>query len=192
MTDQQLMQLVAAGQSELFDELVRRHRTPMLRMAISKLSDPADAEDAVQEAFFAAFRAKHTFDARYSFRSWICTILLNVCRRQLRQSATRPARVSRSLSELALNAEPATNESGLTSLLLRERNGLLGELLDSLPEVEADALRLRFFGELKFEEIAGVMESSLNAAKDRVRRGLERLAEMARRSSSICQEGDRS
>lgn len=192
MNDQQLMQLVAAGRSELFDELVKRHRHAMFRLAMSKLDEPADAEDAVQEAFLAAFRAKLTFDSRYSFRSWICTILLNVCRRQLRQAATRPARSQTLVTELGASNEPATHESGLTSLLLRERDGLLGELLNSLPEVEADALRLRFFGELKFEEIAGVMNSSLNAAKDRVRRGLERLAESARRCSSICQEGDRS
>ena len=44
--------------------------------------------------------------------------------------------------------------------------------------IEADAIRLRFFGELSFEEIALAMQSSVSGAKVRVRRGLERLATM--------------
>jgi RNA polymerase sigma-70 factor (ECF subfamily) len=44
--------------------------------------------------------------------------------------------------------------------------------------VQADALRLRFFGGLKFEEIAGAMQCSLSTAKNRVRWGLERMAEL--------------
>jgi RNA polymerase sigma-70 factor (ECF subfamily) len=41
-----------------------------------------------------------------------------------------------------------------------------------LPDVQADALRLRFFGGLKYEEIAQSMNSSVSGAKRRVRRGL--------------------
>jgi sigma-70-like protein len=46
-----------------------------------------------------------------------------------------------------------------------------------LPTAQADALRLRFFGGLKFEEIADAMQCSLGTAKNRVRWGLMRLAD---------------
>ena len=67
------------------------------------------------------------------------------------------------------------NDDALRRLMQVERSELLGQLLEALPEVQADALRLRFFGGLKFEEIAQAMGSSLTGAKQRVRRGLENL-----------------
>ena len=45
-------------------------------------------------------------------------------------------------------------------------------------EPQADALRLRFFGGLKFEELAAAMNSSVSGAKLRVKQGLLRLAEL--------------
>ena len=62
-------------------------------------------------------------------------------------------------------------------MLARERSELLEASLAALPTVQADALRLRFFGGLKFEEIAEAMQCSLGTAKNRVRWGLMRMAD---------------
>ena len=53
-----------------------------------------------------------------------------------------------------------------------------------LPSVMADALRLRFFGELKFQEIADAMSCSISTAKNRVRWGLEEIGERMADSDS--------
>jgi RNA polymerase sigma-70 factor (ECF subfamily) len=63
-------------------------------------------------------------------------------------------------------------------LAAKERSQLLDALLLRLPEVQADALRLRFFGDLKFPEIADAMGCSLSTAKNRVKWGLMKLAEL--------------
>jgi RNA polymerase sigma-70 factor (ECF subfamily) len=63
-------------------------------------------------------------------------------------------------------------------LLAKERAAQLEALLARLSLAQADALRLRFFGGLKFQEIADTMQCSLNTAKNRVRDGLARMAEM--------------
>jgi RNA polymerase sigma-70 factor (ECF subfamily) len=190
LNDQQLMEMVAAGRTELFDELAKRHRPALFRLALSKLQEQADAEDAVQEALLAAFRGRHTFDVERSFRSWLCTILLNTCCRLMRRETT--ATRSRAIAVHALTAasEPASNETPLSHLLVQERASFANDLLGRIPDVQADALRLRFYGELKFEEIAAVMNCSLNAAKDRVKRGLERMSQLARQSSNVEEEKD--
>ncbi|MGE0756687.1 MAG: RNA polymerase sigma factor, partial [Pirellulaceae bacterium] len=59
----------------------------------------------------------------------------------------------------------------------REQTQLIDELLRRLPEPQADALRLRFFGGLTFPEIAAAMDCGLTTAKNRVRAGLTTLAE---------------
>jgi len=61
-------------------------------------------------------------------------------------------------------------------LLAKERAAQLEALLAQLSDAQADALRLRFFGGLKFHEIAAAMQCSLNTAKNRVRMGLVRMA----------------
>jgi RNA polymerase sigma-70 factor (ECF subfamily) len=187
-SDRQIMDSVIGGQIELFDELVRRHRTSMLRAAESKFRNRSQAEDAVQDCFLSAFARRHTFNPKYSFRGWLWTILLNVCRTQFRREA-RHATQSLSYEALAAN-EPATPETGLSELLRAERSEFLADLLDQIPDFEADALRLRFFGELQFDEISQAMNCSLSGAKTRVRRGLERLAELARRDSLCAHDGD--
>ncbi|HQU44406.1 MAG TPA: sigma factor-like helix-turn-helix DNA-binding protein, partial [Pirellulales bacterium] len=70
-------------------------------------------------------------------------------------------------------------------LLAQERSELLESLLKDLPAAQADALRLRFFAGLKFDEIAETMQCSLGTAKNRVKWGLVRLAEMVRQAEQV-------
>lgn len=179
LDDADIMRLVQGGQLEPFEELVRRYRAPLLRVAASKLGDAVAAEDVVQETFLAVFAACETFNPAFSFRTWLWTILLNLCRRQLKRRSNRPQEVSALTTHFtgdATSAEPVHQETGLVRALISERNARLRELLLSLPETQSDALRLRFFGELKFQEIADAMGCSLIGAKMRVKIGLSKLA----------------
>ncbi|MGH7199199.1 MAG: RNA polymerase sigma factor [Planctomycetaceae bacterium] len=187
LDDAHIMQRVQDGQFELFDELVLRYRGPLLRVAESKLGERAWAEDVVQETFLAVFAARHTFDQRFAFRTWLWTILLNLCRRQLKRARRTPRQWTRSAlaSSPERVPEPASPETGLTQALLLERSRLVAALLDELPEPQADALRLRFYGGLKFEEIAETMHSSRSAAKQRVRKGLLALGERLKNDDQL-------
>jgi RNA polymerase sigma-70 factor (ECF subfamily) len=172
------MQHVQKGCVELFDALVERHRTRLLHVAHSKLGDEAWAEDVVQEAFLAAFSARQTYKPEFAFSTWLWTILLNLCRRQQTRRSRRPHELAVQVlpDGSVAHSEPASCDSGLSHALLLERQQQVVELLNELPEAQADALRLRFYGELKFDEIARAMGSSVSAAKVRVRKGLASLA----------------
>jgi RNA polymerase sigma-70 factor (ECF subfamily) len=183
LDDVQIMRLVQSGQVELFDVLVQRYRGPLLNVAWSKLGDPTWAEDAVQETFLAAFTSRSTYDPQFAFRTWVWTILLNLCRRQWQRRETRPREQSLPQApavSLPGFREPFTEETAPAILLRSERRAEVHRLLDRLPEVQADALRLRFFGGLQFSEIALAMNSSLGAAKQRVKNGLVALADQLR------------
>ena len=179
LDDAEVMRRVQAGEHGLFEQLVVRYRGPLVRVAASKLGDAAWAEDVVQEALLAAFAARRTYDPRFAFRTWLWTILLNLCRRQLKRRGARPREVGPAVLTAA-SSEPAHHETGLTHALLAERQEQVAALLDELPEPQADALRLRFYGGLKFEEIAEAMGCSLGGAKLRVKNGLLALAERLR------------
>lgn len=180
-SDAAIVQRVRAGQTDCFSELVRRYQAALARVARSRLGRADWAEDVVQETFLAAFKSCATYDPRYSFRTWLWTILLNQCRSHYRRRMR-----SVPVEPLAANCEEIVNNgvsesrdaSPLGELLAKERAARLESLLGQLPGVQADALRLRFFGELKFHEIATTMQCSLNTAKARVRVGLERMAKL--------------
>jgi RNA polymerase sigma-70 factor, ECF subfamily len=171
-----LIDAAQAGDREAFAHLVRRYQGPLLKVAMSRLGRQQLAEEAVQEAFLCAHKWLHTYDSRYSFRTWLWTILLNQCSRQGRRESRHAENHSplAGVDSGAICTRP--ERSPLEQLLAREDNRLVHELLARLPEVQADALRLRFFGGLSFPEIAAAMQISESGAKHRVKVGLLTLA----------------
>lgn len=180
-SDAALVERVRAGQSDCFAELVRRYQSALARVARSRLGRADWAEDVVQETFLAAFKSCGSYDPRYSFRTWLWTILLNQCRghyqRRMRRASVEPLPTDSDPIDTC-GGRHSRDESPLEALLAKERTARLESLLARLTTVQADALRLRFFGGLKFHEIAAAMQCSLNTAKARVRNGLVRLAEL--------------
>ena len=187
ISDQELMRQAQQGDRAAFAEIVRRYRPALLRVAQSRLGRVEWAEDAVQETLLAAFQWRGSFRPTSNFRTWLWTILLNQCRRSWSGHVRRP-RLYGFDDQPAAEVEPAVYQASLDRgdgppwqrLLAQERSELLESLLKQLPPAEADALRLRFFAGLKFEEIAETMQCSLGTAKNRVKWGLMRLAESIR------------
>jgi RNA polymerase sigma-70 factor (ECF subfamily) len=130
------------------------------------------AEDVVQETFLCAYKWLAGYDSRYSFRTWLWTILLNQCNRHFQ----RRVRQVESVDSAAQGQLTSSEASPPESLLAKERAEQLNRELAGLPPEQADALRLRFFGGLKFQEIADVQQCSLTSAKNRVRWGLLKMA----------------
>lgn len=180
-TDGVLIAAALAGEECAFALLVERYQSPLNKAAMSRLGRRELAEEVVQEAFLCAHRWLSSYDSRFSFRTWLWTILLNQCSRQAKREARHfvggaaPATPPEAVDEPCRRQPPP-----LEQLLTRETNQEIQALLGRLPEVQADALRLRFFGGLTFPEIAAAMGCSEPGAKNRVKSGLLKLAEWLR------------
>jgi RNA polymerase sigma-70 factor (ECF subfamily) len=168
--DGMLIAATLAGEEFAFALLVARYEGALLRAATSRLTQRELAEEAVQETFLCAHRWLATYDSRFSFRTWLWTILLNQCTRQAKREARAigPGQRSEIRGQI---------DRPLDQLLARETTEHVQELLSRLPEAQADALRLRFFGELTFPEIAAAMACSEAGAKHRVKAGLLKLGQ---------------
>ena len=162
--DVRIMLEAASGRVERFAEIVARHQSSLFRVAMSRLGNRAAAEDAVQETFLAAFRGLATFQVDRPFRPWLWTIHRNVCE----ASAKKERRFPGSTGVLQ---KAAMMDRTAERMLVRE-------LLERLPTEQADAVRLRFFGSLTYEEIAAVQECPTPTAKNRVRYALQKLARL--------------
>ncbi|MEM7314497.1 MAG: sigma-70 family RNA polymerase sigma factor [Planctomycetota bacterium] len=172
-TDEEIVATVVDGDVNEFEVIVRRYDAEMMRIAVARLGSRELAEDAVHEAFIAAFRGLTTFDLERSFRSWLVTILIHKCHRGYRRKVTTEGRVVPLVDEPVSSAPNASK-----SMEQRESYDLLYERLAQLEPNQADAIWMRYFGKLKFREIAEAAGVSLATAKNRVRAGLERLSRM--------------
>lgn len=188
------MARVQAGQPERFAELIGRYQSPLLRVARSRLGRSDWAEDVVQETFLAAFKSRHTYRMEFSFRTWLWTILLNQCRGHFQRQGRQPQvvfSVDAGSEQTPLASGEATDEPlPLANLLAQERAERLELFLSRINPDQADALRLRFFGGLKFQEIADAMGCSLGTAKNRVQWGLTRLSALMREEEDVQRNQD--
>src|SRR5271168_2427804 len=77
------------GDQRAMEELVNRHYPASLQFARGFLRYTEDAQDAVQVAYFMAFRRLEHFRGEASFKTWITRIVVNCCLLQLREARRR-------------------------------------------------------------------------------------------------------
>lgn len=139
------------------------------RLALARTGDPAAAQDAVQEGFARAIRARSAFRGSGRIEAWIGRCVLNAAR----ETATRRARTSPLPPDFEhLAAEDDRPESAVR------------DAIRELPVRQRDALFLRFYVGLDYAEIAealgvatGTVSSSLHAARQTLSHALEEVAQ---------------
>src|SRR6187401_1889605 len=89
-TDEELVERSRTGDTESFNQLVRRWERPIFALAYRTLGREEDARDVTQETFLRAFRALPGFKGDAKFSSWIYRIALNLCRDWMRRSRRTP------------------------------------------------------------------------------------------------------
>ncbi len=174
---------IVAGETELFETLVREHQARVYGLALRMVSEPMDAEDCAQEAFLKAFRSLASFRFESSFSSWLYRLTSNVCLDFLR---TRRRRAETSLTssdddgdELALPIpDPTDGPEALAEKA--ELRGQVRAALARLPDESRQVLLLRELGGLSYDEIADETGLELGTVKSRIFRARRRLADILR------------
>lgn len=182
------MHRVNSGQPERFTVLSARYFDVLVRVAESRLGSRELAEEAAQEALLSAFKSRHTYNPKFGFRTWLWTILLNACRREHKRSQRVPKVLAWSdVHSHGHEVRPSPDaelsprsEQPLPKAMASEAHARLDAGLTQLRAEVADALRLRFYAALTFQEIAAATDCSLSTAKNRVKAGLTSLAELLR------------
>ena len=125
--------------AEGFRQAALAHRRGLFRVA-ARMLDAQAAEDALQEAFVRAFAARHRYRGEASPFAWLCAVLLNVCRDELRKrSVKRRLRLDRVLEP---GEAPARDAGPQQALEDAERAAHLREAIAALPRAQREALVL--------------------------------------------------
>lgn len=120
--DAPLVARAQAGDRKAFGELFTRHHARVRAMCTRMLADPAEVDDAVQQAFLEAWRCLGRFEGRSRFTTWITRVAIHTCfstRRRLKRLF-----VSTTATEAAdaAAASPVWVERGLSADEVASRN----------------------------------------------------------------------
>lgn len=168
-TDDELLERFKRGDESAFSSLVRRHEGRIFGLAMRMTGDRADALDATQDAFVAAFRRAADFRGESSFATWLYRVGINSCKDLLRKKQRTPTPADE-VPEVP--AETSSVEDTATARID------LARALADLSEEYREAVCMHDLGGIPYEEIAALTGVSIGTVKSRISRGRRRLADL--------------
>jgi len=162
----------AARLGQLFD----MHHARLYSLARRMTRSADEARDAVQETFLRAFRALSGFKGDAKFSSWLYRIALNLCRDWMRKERRAPlVAVPEGVDVEQLAAERGPIETVEDLAARSELSREVARAMESLPTEQRQAIILKEYHGLTFQEIADLMKCPLSTVKTRVYQGLSTL-----------------
>ena len=175
-TDEELVARSKTGDTESFNQLVKRWERPIFALAYRTLGREDDARDVTQETFLRAFRALSGFKGDAKFSSWLYRITLNLCRDWMRKDRRAPlVAVPEGVEIEQLAAERGPVESVEDLAARAELSREVAKAMEQLPAEQRHAILLKEYHGLTFQEIADLMKCPLSTVKTRVYQGLSTL-----------------
>jgi RNA polymerase sigma-70 factor (ECF subfamily) len=188
LDDVALARAVAAGDRVACERLMRRYNRRLFRLARATLRDDAEAEDALQDAYLAAYRAIGGFRGEAALATWLSRLVLNACTARLRRMARRN-NVVPMVSIDDAEALPMADQAGRPDhLAARAQVRMLVErTLDRLPEDFRTVFVLRAVEELSVEETAAVLGIAAVTVRTRHFRARSLLREALAREIDVAE-----
>ena len=177
-----------ASSGQILEGDLAQYSAMLYRTALRRVRNPADAEDAVQDAWLSACKHIDQFEGRSRFSTWLTTIVVNAAGSQLRQKARR--------SIVSLDQQSDQGEINLGDQLMQEGPGpediykdrelrdILHGCLKKLSPVLQEAVQLVDLDGQSIREAASTLNIRIPALKSRLSRGRVRLAKALRQMLS--------
>jgi RNA polymerase sigma-70 factor (ECF subfamily) len=175
LVEKELIDRARKGSVDAFEQLVMIYQDRLYRFLLVRAASRADAEDALQEAFVAAFRYLSSYKSRYQFSTWLFTIAVRQLGR-LRQSTAKPE----SSAETIATEQPGPQQLGIQA---EHRESLWDTARSHLGEAQFTALWLFYVEDMPIAEIGIVMKRPVSWVKVNLMRARRRLSQALRESN---------
>ena len=178
------------GDQESFEKLVRLYEKRVFSLTSRMCRNSADAEEAAQEAFLAAWQALPEFRGDASFATWLYRLVSNACVDILRREGRHQVMAGPSLDDEESSPEPP--DKSPSPHALAERAELRRQIeagLAALPPEYRQVLILREIHQCTYDEIAQICSIDLGTVKSRINRGRKRLRKILLESGNFSAAG---
>lgn len=171
--DEELVRHAQSGDNRAFDELVRRYKDKVYRLAYKILRHEEDAAEALQDAFLSAYRGIDKFKVESTFSTWLYRIATNASLMKYRKRRDHHVSFEQSQSsdEDAESLQlPDWSKQPLNELLNTETREVMEQGIERLPEELRTVFVLRDVEGLSNSEVATILDLTVAAVKSRLHR----------------------
>jgi len=177
-----LISKAVSGDQQAFAKLLKRYKRAVFHLILKMVRNVDDAEDLMMESFAKAFKNLHKFKNDYSFSTWLFRIATNNTIDFLRKKR---------VSTFSINNEYENDDGSKLTFLIQDSNPnpqevaikeqkkeLIQDFIKMLPKKYQKLVRLRYFQELSYEEIAKTLKSPLGTIKAQLHRARELMYDL--------------
>ena len=169
---------------QAFALLMERYKKPVYHMILKMVRNVDDAEDLTIEAFAKAFKNLHRFKKDYTFSTWLFRIATNnsidfIRKKRLETMSLNTSYQDESGENVTIDVQdknPNPQEEAIKS----QKKELVQMFVTKLPAKYQRLVRLRYFKELSYEEIAKELESPLGTVKAQLHRVRELMYDLVK------------
>ena len=183
LDDRELISLYLQGNETAFKTLLMRHKSKIYRFIMMKINDTDLANDIFQETFIKVVNTLKLgqYNEEGKFLPWVMRIAHNLIIDHFRRinKVTMISESSSLKSDYTIfNTLQVQDDNIEESILKSELESQMLELVEFLPEMQKDILKMRLFQDLSFKDIAENEGISINTALGRMRYALINLRKL--------------
>lgn len=182
LEDFKLIDLAVAGDEKAFARLLQRYRRPVYHMILKMVRNVDDAEDLTIESFAKAFRNLSKFKKDFTFSTWLFRIATNNTIDYIRKKKINTLSIEHSFTDddgqaVSIDVEDVNNDPQ-EEAIRAQKEELIQVFVNMLPAKYQKLVRLRYFQELSYEEIAAEIEAPLGTVKAQLHRARELMFDL--------------
>ncbi|GAA0893139.1 sigma-70 family RNA polymerase sigma factor [Fulvivirga kasyanovii] len=177
-------QAVKEGDEQAFAMLMDRYKRPVYHMILKMVRNVDDAEDLTIEAFAKAFKNLHRFKKDYTFSTWLFRIATNNAIDFIRKKRLETMSLDTSFTDdngeaVQIDVEDK-NLNPQEETIKSQKIELIQMFVTKLPAKYQRLVRLRYFQELSYEEIATELDAPLGTVKAQLHRARELMYDLVK------------
>ena len=180
--DFELVEKTVSGDIAAFDGLVLKYQDRIFNIAYRMLGSYEEAKDAVQEALVNVYRSLGNFRKESSFYTYLCQVVINLCKNKLRKLAQGSKTIS---MDAPINLEddevrmqiPDAADDPRQELDRKDKKARIQDAINSLDEEHKSVVVLRDIEEMSYEDIAQALDLNIGTVKSKLHRARQVLKE---------------
>lgn len=173
ISDEELMRQIKYGEKTALDTLVRRYHNPIHAYIVRMGLEYHTAGDIVQEVFIKLIRNIECYEQSRPFKPWLYTIASNTFKDYFKKAYVQRDVLASDMTEIMTRTDSPED-----IFMLEQDRELVRAALRSLSEIHREVVVLRYYQDLKLDEISLVLSIPLGTVKSRLSNALHNLQKL--------------
>jgi len=174
ISDEELARQLQQGNEIALETIVSRYHSKIFSYIYRMSKNYHSANDITQEVFIKICRNIKKYNPEFLFKTWIYTIASNTCKDYLKSAYVQKTIPGLEISDNIRDYEDTPEEF----LQKQDEQETIIEVLNQLGDIHREVVVLRFYEDLKLEEIALVLNIPVGTVKSRLSNGLHNLKKL--------------